>query len=334
MTEEVAVFSIPDEADPPTRALIEQVNAAEAPAFETLTPEVAREVYRTWNEKTNFPSVELGAVEELAIPAEGRTIGARLYRPPGSAPAAPLLLYFHGGGFVIGDLETHDPICRRICREAEALVLAVDYRLAPEHPFPAAVEDAFAAFDWLAPAAASLGADPERLWVGGDSAGGTLAAALARRAAAPAEGTERLAGQALIYPALDRVNDYPSHAAYAEMFPIPLPVLAWFDRHYFQGKADKASPLASPGLGQPEGRPAPALIVAAGLDPLLDEATAYAARLERQGVSVCYRCHDGTVHGFLDKGRLLPHAGQTVALIASAIKGDGSLDWKPGEGSD
>lgn len=335
MTDEVAVFPVPPEAEPVTRAFLERVNAAKAPPLQKLTPAAARTEYRVRAERTNFPAEEVGTVEDLAIPAAERSIGARLYRPSGApsgtvsgtvsaASAPPLLLYFHGGGFVIGDLETHDPICRRICREAGSLVLAVDYRLAPEHPFPAAVEDAFAAFDWLAPAAAGIGADPGRLWVGGDSAGGTLAAVLARRIAA--EGGARLAGQVLVYPALDRVGDYPSHAAFAEMFPITAPVIAWFDGHYFQGKDNKASPLASPGLGRPEGRPAPALILAAGLDPLRDEAAAYAELLARSGTAVCYQCYAGTIHGFLDKGSFLPQAGTAVTAIAAALKEDDSLD--------
>jgi acetyl esterase/lipase len=331
MTGDAAVYPIPDTADAPTRTLIERVNAAGLPPFETLPPAAARAEYLKRAGQSNVDPVPVGAIENIPVAAAGRTIGTRLYRPEGVVPPAPLLFYFHGGGFVIGDLETHDPICRRICRDAGALVLAVDYRLAPEHRFPAAVEDVFAVYDTVAPKAAALGADPARLWVGGDSAGGTLAAVSTRRIAA-GEGPTGvvLAGQILVYPALDRVGAYPSHAECAGIFPLTQPVLDYFDRHYFPSAADKASPLASPGHFPPAGPQPPALILAAGLDPLRDEAAVYAAALAAAGTPVRYHCYDGTIHGFLDKGRLLPTAEEALAEIAAAMR-DGSS--RPGPDS-
>jgi len=321
MTVEPAVYTIPESADAATRVLIERANALKLPPFETLSPAQARQEYRARAERSNIPAVQVGEVRDLAVPANGRTIPARLYRPEGAPAAAPMLFYFHGGGFVIGGLETHDPICRRICKDTGAVVLAVDYRLAPEHRFPAAVEDVFAVFDAIAPTAVSLGADPTRLWVGGDSAGGTLAAVSARRIAAGEGPTgAALAGQILIYPALDRVGAYPSHAECAGIFPLTQPVLDYFDRHYFPSAADKASPLASPGHFPPAGTQPPALVLAAGLDPLRDEAAVYAAALAAAGTPVRYHCYDGTIHGFLDKGRLLPRADEALAEIAAAIR--------------
>jgi len=315
MTAEAAFYPIPEAADAATRALIERINELKLPPIETLSPEAARREYRARAERSNFRSVPVGEVRDIAVPADGRTIPARLYRPEGDAAKAPMLFYFHGGGFVIGDLETHDPICRRICKEAGAVVLAVDYRLAPEHPFPAAVEDASAAYDAMAPKAAELGADPTRLWVGGDSAGGNLAAVLSRRTGA----VPRPAGQILVYPWLDHVSAYPSHAEFTETFPLTTAVLAYFDRHYFQGGADKASPLASPGHQQVTAPLPPALILTAGLDPLRDEAAAYADALGNAGTPVRYHCYPGSIHGFLDKGQLLPVAGEAVAAIAAVI---------------
>jgi acetyl esterase/lipase len=321
MANEPVVYQIPDAADAPTRALIERANAARLPPFETLPPAAARAEYLRRAGQSNVDPVMVGAIEDIPVAAGGRAIGTRLYRPEGVATPAPLLLYFHGGGFVIGDLETHDPICRRICRDAGALVLAVDYRLAPEHRFPAAVEDVFAVFDAIAPKAAALGVDPARLWVGGDSAGGTLAAVSARRIAA-GEGPAgaALAGQILIYPALDRVGAYPSHAECDGIFPLTQPVLNYFDRHYFPSAVDKASPMASPGQFPPAAPQPPALILTAGLDPLRDEGAFYADALAKAGTPVRYHCYDGTIHGFLDKGRLLPAAEAVLAEIAAAIR--------------
>jgi acetyl esterase len=321
MIDKIAVYPIPDAADAPTRAFIERVNAAQIPPLESLSPGAAREEYARRAGQANVEPVAVGTIEDRPVPADGHTIATRLYRPEGISADAPLLFYFHGGGFVIGDLETHDPICRRICRDGGALVLAVDYRLAPEHPFPAAVEDVFAVFDAVAPDAASLGADPARIWVGGDSAGGTLAAALTRRIAA-GEGPPgvALAGQALVYPALDRVGAYPSHDECAGVFPLTRPVLDYFDGHYFPIPEAKASPLASPGRFPPKAPQPPALVLAAELDPLRDEAAGYAEALARISTPVRYHCYPGTIHGFLDKGRLLPVANDAIAEIAAAVR--------------
>jgi acetyl esterase len=233
----------------------------------------------------------------------------------------PLLFFAHGGGFVIGNLDTHDAICRRLCRDAGALVISIDYRLAPEHRFPAAVEDVFDVFDILAPKAASLGADPARLWAIGDSAGGTLAAVLARRVAAgeTAAGAG-LAGQILLYPVATWVDTYPSHEECAENFPLPKASMAYFERYFFANAADKASPLASPGHYPPTTPQPPALILSAGLDVLRDEAAAYAAALTAAGTPVRYHCYEGVGHSFLDKGRHLPVAFDAVAEIAAAVR--------------
>lgn len=321
MPDKPAVFTVPDAADAPTRALIEKINALKLPPMETVPPAVARAGFAKRAKEINLDPASVGAIEEMRVPADGRTVPARLYRPEGPTGPVPMLFYFHGGGFVIGDLETHDPICRHICRDAGALVLSVDYRLAPEHRFPAAVEDCLAVFEAIAPKAASFGADPARLWVGGDSAGGTLAAVVARRVAA-GDGPRAvtLAGQILVYPALDRVGAYPSHQECAGFFPLTQPVLDYFDGHYFRSAADKKSPLASPGLSPPTAPQPPALILTAGLDVLRDEGAFYGDALAQAGTPVRYRCYNGTIHGFLDKGRALPASGEAIAEIAAALR--------------
>jgi acetyl esterase/lipase len=201
--------------------------------------------------------------------------------------------------------------------------LAVDYRLAPEHAFPAAPEDALAAFRWLAPEARALGADPARLWVGGDSAGGNLAAGLTRRLAAEpsAAPLPAPAGQILIYPVLDWLGTYGSRETLTDTYPLTRQMLDYFDERYFAGPEAEASPLASVSHWPVAGRPAPALILSAELDPLRDEAAAYAETLAVAGVEVRYHCFQGTIHGFMDHGRQLPAAEEALALIAATLRG-------------
>ncbi|MGZ6645484.1 MAG: alpha/beta hydrolase fold domain-containing protein [Solirubrobacteraceae bacterium] len=234
----------------------------------------------------------MSRVERLLVAGAEGPLEARLYVPAeaeGPEPG-PLLVYFHGGGWVVGDLDTHDAPCRALARASGARVVAVDYRLAPEHPFPAPVDDALAAFGDLAARAASLGCDPARVAVGGDSAGGHLAAVVARHAEA--------AAQLLLYPVCDLAEAHPSRRTFAEGFFLTAETMAFYEASFAPPGTDlrdgRVSPLHAPDLAGV----APAIVITAGFDILRDEGAAYARRLHEAGVRTVYRCHDGFVHGF------------------------------------
>jgi acetyl esterase len=230
--------------------------------------------------------------------------------------AAAAILFMHGGGCVIGDTGTHDILCRTLCHDTGATVFSLDYRLAPEHPFPAAIEDTVAALQFLSREAAAMGIDPERIAVAGDSAGGGLAAVALHetkgRLAAP------VCAQALIYPALDLRGRQPSRTELAEQFPIPRDMIGWFFDHYFGLAWPCADPRAIPSLYEDYSGLPPALIITAGFDPLRDEGADYAATLAAAGVAVDYVCYEGTIHGFVTMGRVLRAAhGKARKRLAS-----------------
>ncbi|MCA9663926.1 MAG: alpha/beta hydrolase [Myxococcales bacterium] len=240
-----------------------------------------------------------GAAARLAL---------RIYRPRGGAADGarpPALLYFHGGGGVIGNIDTHHDLCSRLCRGARAVVISVDYRLAPENPFPAAVEDARAAFAWLEARATELGVDSRRLAVGGDSLGGNLAAALCLHRAARDEPQPAL--QYLLYPWLDLSGSQPSMTTFGAGYLLTAPVLAYFRRHYLSG-ADPRDPAVSPAFARVAhlARVAPAIVLTAGFDPLLDEGRAYADRLAAAAVPVRYKCYDALIHGYASLSPAVP----------------------------
>jgi acetyl esterase len=293
--------------DPQLAALLEFLAAAGHPPMHQATPEVARLGFRALTVDTVKPEdvVPVASVEDLT--AGG--VPARLYRT--DDPAAPVLVYFHGGGFVIGDLDTHDQTCRRFCRDAGVTVLSVDYRLAPEHPFPAGVEDALASVHW---AVAELGV--HRVAVGGDSAGAALATACAR------ELPELVSAQVLVYPTTDPFGEHPSRVENGEGYFLDTPTMEWFFAHYVgTGEAvDPADPRLSPLRADLAGL-APALVVTAELDPLRDEGEAYAAALAAAGVDVDAVRYDGMIHGFLDMGPFSEAAADAVTdLVARARK--------------
>jgi acetyl esterase len=258
----------------------------------------------------------------VALEAAGPAgpIPLRLYRGQGVAKDGPqpALVFFHGGGWVIGDLESHDQVCRALANATPCIVVSVDYRLAPEHKFPAAAEDAIAATQWIATNAARLGIDAGRLGVGGDSAGGNLAAVVAL-GARDRDGP-RLAFQLLVYPAADMRMDWPSAERHAQQLPLTRAAMDWFIAHYLRSAADeadwRASPLRASSL---KGLP-PALIVTAGFDPLCDEGEAYAKALRAAGVPVVHQLFEGQIHGFLTMGRVVADSKRAIALGASALR--------------
>ncbi len=300
--------------------VLEMVRLSGRPPFETVSPAEARALFLGGREILSPDPPPVAETRELAITrADGGAVPLRLYRGAGTRAetALPALVFFHGGGWVVGDLETHDPICRHIANAAGCAVVAVDYRLAPEHKFPHAVEDCLAAAEWVAANAAALGIDGMRLAVGGDSAGGNLAAVvslLARERGAP-----RLCSQILLYPAVDFAMNHVSHQRFAEGHLLTLATMRWFAEAYLRGAEDagdwRASPLRAADLS---GLP-PAYVLTAGFDPLCDEGVAYARRLQDCGVAVEHRHLPGQIHGFLQMGKVIRAAGPALDEIAAAL---------------
>ena len=293
--------------DRETEALLYWASSATATPLWHLTPEAAREEYRRTLSKTEIKPPAIGEVGDLAVPGPAGPMRLRKYLPAERGrEAEAAILFMHGGGCVIGDIETHDVFCRTLCHDTRASVFSLDYRLAPEHPFPAAVEDTVAALTWLSREAAGMSLDPERIAVAGDSAGAGLAAVALHetkgRLVAPVR------AQALIYPALDLRGRLPSRKDLADQFPIPHEIIEWFFDHYFGIAWPLADPRAIPSLYEDYTGLPPALIITAGHDPLRDEGAEYAETLAASGVPVEYACREGTIHGFMSMGRVLRSA--------------------------
>jgi len=284
------------------------------------TPALARKRVRDEARMYSGEPVVLGSVRDLEIPGGPGAIRARHYAPLDASGSKPLLVFFHGGGFVVGDLDTHDEPCRLLCRHAGLPVLSVDYRLAPEHPFPAAVEDCCRAFVWAVEHARELGADPARIGVGGDSAGGNLAAVVAQ-ASLGGQGPWP-AFQLLIYPTMDRGGpERPSLRQFAEGFFLTRADMEWFTLCYLGERVElHADPRASPLRASELRDLCPALIVTAGFDPLRDEGEEYAAALEAAGVPVRLLPQAGFIHGFLNMAGVSPAAHAALVSIARALR--------------
>ena len=302
-------------------AYFDILRKANPPPLDTLTVEQARAMYRLKSDKFGGPRAEMAEIRDFACPGPGGPIGLRLYRPTPATGPQPALVYLHGGGWTIGDLDSHDHVCRAIAAAAGWPVVAVDYALAPERPFPAGVNDVLAAFGWIAHNAAELGLDARRLAIGGDSAGGNLSA-VACLALRDAGGPAPLC-QVLIYPAVDCALDPAapgSRADNARVPPLTTEALVWFNGHYFTDPAQasdwRASPLRAAGhAGLP-----PALIVTAEYDVLRDEGRAYARALAQAGVAVTQLECEGQIHGFIELGGLVPGANAAIADIAGFLK--------------
>ena len=312
---------MPVTLDPDAAFVFKAFQEAGRPAYETLSPEEAREYYRQARFVSNPEPPELKSVAPLAIPAAHGSIPARIYTPNKLRQTdglAPCLVFFHGGGWVIGDLDTHDVVCRKLADEGRLIVISIDYRRAPEHKFPAAVDDAIAATAWIATHAKEFGIDASRLVVGGDSAGGNLAtvvAIAARDGNGPA-----ISGQVLIYPATDFTMAQPSHSEPETSILLTHSVVRWFRDHYLNGTADVHDWRASPALaGTLVGLP-PAYVLTAGADPLRDEGDDYARRLEQAGVAVTYRTFPGQFHGFFTMGKLLQQANVAASEIGTWLR--------------
>ncbi|WP_435743306.1 alpha/beta hydrolase [Nocardioides sp. SYSU DS0663] len=295
--------------DPQLAVLLQFLADAGSPPMHEGTPEQARQGFRTLTVDLRDPASlpEVASAEDVSVPGGDGPRPARVYRPRVDAGPLPTVAFFHGGGFVIGDLDTHDLTCRTIATLCDAVVVSVDYRLAPEHPFPAGVEDVLAAARWVSDHLADLGGD-DRMAVAGDSAGGNLSAVVAQ--AFRDEG-RALAGQLLIYPVTDMGGSFPSHTENAEGYFLDQATMEWFGAQYVGAAGDVTDPRLSPLRGRLDGL-APAVVVTAEFDPLRDDGNAYARALAEAGVPVEHRTFPGLIHGFVDMGR---HSGAAQAAV-------------------
>ena len=303
---------------PQARALLDLMEARGVPPTHTLPVDEARRFYRERRAITQPAPSEVGEVRELEAAGPRGAIALRLYRPLGaSAAPLPALVYFHGGGWVIGDLETHDTLCRELANGSGCVVVAVDYRMGPEHRFPAAVDDCIAATRWVHANAARLRIDAQRLAVGGDSAGGNLAAvvALAVRDA----GDLPLRFQLLIYPATDQRRGAPSHTRNGDGYLLTRETMNYFHDHYIDDAAHDLDWRASPLLHTDLSRLPPTLVVTAGFDPLRDEGIAYAHALTQAGNRAALVSFERQIHGFITMGRVIDEANVAVELCAAQL---------------
>lgn len=305
---------------PAMRDVLRRMQRAKRPHLHDLAPDQARIAYEVGAGVLEIPKIELPRVEDLRIPArDGAQLPARLYAPQPQGVGAPLpvLMYLHGGGFTIGSVKTHDQLCRSLAHQAGCAVVSLDYRLAPEFKFPTASNDAWDALQWLAREGAALGLDTTRLAVGGDSAGGTLAAVcaiLARDTGLP------LVLQLLIYPGTTAHQDTASHETYAHDLILEKEGIAWFFNNYVHGDADREDWRFAPLLAPDVDGVAPAYICLAELDPLVDEGVAYADKLRMAGVAVDLEIYRGVTHEFIKMGRALAEARQAQTDAANALK--------------
>jgi acetyl esterase len=304
--------------DPKAQIVGEFVKSIRVPGYFPPLPEL-RQQLRTMVSLMDEPAPVVPRLEGIAIPGPAGAIPARVYDPaPGATAPRPVLTYFHGGGWVQGDLETHHGLCARLALHADVMVVAIDYRLAPEHKFPAAVEDCMAAYAWLRARAGDIGGDARRVGVGGDSAGGNLSAVVSQLAAKTATAVPTC--QVLIYPATDFALDTVSHRDLVDGHVIPRDRILWYSQQYLRGEADKADLRASPLRAADVAGQPPAMVITAGFDPLRDEGRAYADRLRAAGADVVYREYPGQVHAFVSLTKAIPQGMSCTYEIASYLR--------------
>ena len=305
--------------DPVLKVFLDQLDAQPGPKMWELGAPEARVLLQTMMQLVGPKDIAVGAVQDLAAAGPGGAIPLRSYTPQGAAAGAlPTLIFYHGGGFVIGDLETHDGLCRVLANDSGARVISVDYRLGPEHKFPAAVEDARAAFNWIASNAAGLGVDANHIAVGGDSAGGALATIVAQMAIAGAG--PKPVFQLLLFPVTDYGADTRSRRAYADGYFLDRRTIAWFFENYVPRGTDLRDPRLSPlYAASVKGMP-PAWLLTASCDPLHDEGVQYAEKLRAAGVPVTVEDYPGLVHDFIYLYGVLPQASRALRDAALAVK--------------
>ena len=305
---------------PQAQALLKLMEEKGVPPTHTLTPGQARAFYRDRRTFTQPEPPQVAAVRDLEARGPAGPIPLRSYRPAGCGAddVLPVLVYYHGGGWVIGDLDTHDVVCRQLSNLSGCAVVAVDYRLAPEHRFPAAFDDALAAARWVRAQAGALKVDASRIAVGGDSAGGNLAAAVAL--AARDAGDLPLAFQLLVYPATDQRRGWPSHTANGQGYLLTKESMDYYHDHYLPDPALDADWRASPLLAASHAGLPPAFVLTAGYDPLRDEGLQYAQALSAAGTSATLVNFERQIHGFITMGRVIDEANVAVQLCAAQLR--------------
>lgn len=302
--------------DPQLREMLDQVAAAGRPPMHELPVPEARAAAGFLASLGSYPDPR-AVTEDRLVPGPAGDIPVRVYRPD-ATEELPVLVYFHGGGWVIGGIDSHDSVCQQLATRIPAVVVSVDYRMAPEHGYPAPLEDCYAATRWVAENAGDLGVDGHRLAVAGDSAGANMAALVSLRARD--RGAPGIGFQLLVYPATDLTCSFPSHQENGEGYLLDRHSIRWFLDHYIP-EPDRKSPEASPWFADSLAGLPPALVITAEFDPLRDEGEAYAARLRQDGVPAKALRYDGMVHGFFGMDGLLPTAGRAMDEAAIALRG-------------
>jgi acetyl esterase len=302
--------------DPQAKALMDQMAALGGPKIEELSASEARKVmgrgFVVPDDKLERPA----RIENRKIPGPAGDIPVRIYTPEGHGPF-PVLVFIHGGGWVICDLDTHDAPCRFLTNHAKCVTVSIDYRLAPEHKFPAGVEDCWAAVRWIGANAALVDGDPERIAIGGDSAGGNLSAVVAQLARN--HGAPKLVFQLLVYPATETGLDTYSHKTFRDYF-LTSESIKWFWGHYLKSDEDKKDPRVAPALTENLAGLPPALVITAEFDPLRDEGEAYGERLRAAGVPVKVTRYDGMIHGFYSMYHVLDKGREALQESATALR--------------
>ncbi len=301
--------------DERVKTMLDQMAALGQPPIHELSPQEARANRRETAALGLYPETPANA-EDRRIPGPAGEVGVRVYRPE-AAEMLPIVVFLHGGGWVIGDIESHDAVCHQLATRVPAVVVSVDYRLAPEHRYPAALEDCYAATLWAHRHAGELGADAHRMAVAGDSAGGNLSALVALRCRD--EGGPRLAFQLLVYPATDLTCSFPSHVENGQGYLLTSDAMAWFLDHYIDER-ERTSPGASPHFVEDLSGLPPALVITAEFDPLRDEGEAYAERLRAAGVPATSTRYPGMIHAFFHMDAVLPQAGRAIDEAATALR--------------
>ena len=308
--------------DPQAQALMQLMVEKGVPPVNTLTPVQARESYRSRRAFTQPDAPEVYQVADHVIESNGVNVPVRVYHPhtAQTQKSLPALVYIHGGGWTIGDLDTHDVLCRSLCLQAGVVVVSVDYRMGPEHKFPAAYDDTVAAFNWTVANASALGVDAKRIAIGGDSAGGNLSAAACIGLRDQKGLSVQPAFQLLIYPATIMWQDTPSYHANGQGYMLTKDSIAYYTDNYLRNRDDAKDWRASPQWASTHAGLPPAFVMTAGFDPLRDEGLMYADALSKAGVSCQYICFERQIHGFITMGRVMQEANTAVSLCAQVLK--------------